>query len=220
MHPIKDIILDRDKDLTPKFKDFVRAIIVDAKKALVLADCDCPYPAENQIGEILSSVREATQVVTTVANDYQIRVPDNEDKEAQIREAWKKAREFGETCIDDPKSDESVRARLNDLCRQYVAQTGNTVHNCAPGHNSAGDFALWLAQIIVDLEKRIAVRCTDNRALRNCDKGTADEQLELFIKKWESVGYGEIDERSIHMMSIFSRWAQLRYGSEVSDESK
>jgi len=55
---------------------------------------------------------------------------------------------------------------------------------------------------------------------RNCDKGTADEQLERFIKKWESVGYGEIDERSIHMMSIFSRWAQLRYGSEVSDESK
>ena len=55
---------------------------------------------------------------------------------------------------------------------------------------------------------------------RNCDEGTADEQLKRFLKKLESVGYGEIDKRSIHMMSIFSRWSQLRYGSEVSDGSK
>lgn len=51
---------------------------------------------------------------------------------------------------------------------------------------------------------------------RNCDSGTADEQLERFIKKYESVGYGKIDERSIHMMSIFSRWAQMPYGSEAA----
>ena len=56
--------------------------------------------------------------------------------------------------------------------------------------------------------------------VRNCDVGTADEQLKRFLKKWESVGYGEIDEIGIHMMSIFSRWAQLRYGSEVKDGSK
>ena len=55
---------------------------------------------------------------------------------------------------------------------------------------------------------------------RNCDEGTADEQLKRFLKKLESVGCGEIDKRSIHMMSIFSRWSQLRYGSEVSDGSK
>ena len=156
MHQVKDITSGNDKNLTPKFKDYVKSIVIEAKKALVLADCDCPYPAEMQIGQILSSVREATQIVSTIANDYQYRVPDNEDKETQIREAWKKAREFAESCIDDPESDESVRARLNDLRRQYVDQTGNTVYNCAPGHNSAGDFALWLVQMIVNLEKRVA----------------------------------------------------------------
>jgi len=91
MHSIKDFY-NCDEDLTQKFKDFVSAIIADAKKALVLADCDCPYPAESQLARVLNSVREATQVVNTVANDYQYRVPDTAEKEAQIREAWGKAK--------------------------------------------------------------------------------------------------------------------------------
>ena len=90
MHPIKDA-LNRDQDLTDKFKGLVKQIIEDAQKALVLADCDCPFPAESQLANILKSVREATQVVTTVANDYQYRVPDSPEKEAQKREAWGKA---------------------------------------------------------------------------------------------------------------------------------
>ena len=167
MHPIKDFY-HRDKDLTQKFKGCVSSIIAEAKKALVLADCDCPYPAESQMSKILSSVREATQVVHTVANDYQYRVPATDEKEAQTREAWGKAKE--------PESAESfavpeaetfsemdAKAFLNELCKQYGAETGEVIYNCCPGANSAGDFALWLAKRIKALQMRVV-------RLRNADR--------------------------------------------------
>lgn len=167
MHSIKDFY-NCDKDLTQKFKAFVSAIIADAKKALVLADCDCPYPAESQLARVLNSVREATQVVHTVANDYQYRVPDTSEKEAQIREAWGKAKEpeVAESfAVPEAEtfSEMDAKALLNELCKQYGAETGEVIYNCCPGVNSAGDFALWLAKHIKALQMRVV-------RLRNADR--------------------------------------------------
>ena len=92
MHPTQDFY-HRNVDFTQKFKDIVNAIIADAKKALVLADCDCPFPAESQMAKILTSVREATQIVKTVADDYQYRVPASYAKKTQIKEAWERSEE-------------------------------------------------------------------------------------------------------------------------------
>lgn len=153
MHPVKDT-LNRDKDLTDKFNGFIESIIKDAQKALILADCSCPYPAETQMSKILNSVREVTQVVNTVSDDYQIRVPDSPEKEAVIREAREKVES-----IDTQQSNaflppsESARDILDSLFKQY----GKPVYNCCPGVNSSGDFALWLADQIKGLRTKVAL---------------------------------------------------------------
>lgn len=47
--------------------------------------------------------------------------------------------------------------------------------------------------------------------LRNCDVGTADEQLPRFVAAWESAHRCFVDRRSKMMLSVFSRWAQMPY---------
>lgn len=153
MHPVKDT-LNRDKDLTDKFKGFIESIIKDAQKTLILADCSCPYPAESQMSKILNSVREATQVVHTVSDDYQYRVPDSPEKEVVIRESWKMVE-----AIDAEQPDaflppsESAYDILDSLLKRY----GKPVYNCTPGCNTAGDFALWLADQIKGLRTKVAL---------------------------------------------------------------
>ena len=161
MHPIKDA-LNRDQDLTAKFKGLVKQIIEDAQKADVLADCDCPFPAESQLANILTSIREATQVVTTVANDYQYRVPASDEKAAQIREARDKA-DIQSVPNAEEFNEKDAQALLDELRKQYVSETGKIVYNCNPGYNSAGDFALWLAKRIKALQQQIF-------GLRNADR--------------------------------------------------
>lgn len=90
MHPIKNLY-DKQEDLTPKFKDICQKIIAEAQKAIDLADSDCPYPLEMQTSEILSLVREATQVAKTAADYYMMAIPDTEGKMEDVRAAWKKA---------------------------------------------------------------------------------------------------------------------------------
>lgn len=161
MHPVKDT-LNRDNDLTDKFKGFIESIIKDAQKALILADCPCPYPAETQMSKILNSVREATQVVHTVANDYQHRVPDTPEKEAVIREAWEKAE-----AIDAKQSDtfESPSVSLDDLFASLVKSYDKPIYNCCPGFDSAGDFALWLTERIKELQTKNALSENRNKEL-------------------------------------------------------
>lgn len=161
MHPLKDT-LNRDYDLTDKFKGFIESIIKDAQKALVLADCDCPYPAETQMSKILNSVREATQVVHTVANDYQHRVPDSPEKEAVIREVWEKVE-----AIDAKQSDAFLppSESANDIFDSLIKAYGKPIYNCCPGYNSAGDFALWLADRIKGLQTKVAFLESQNKEL-------------------------------------------------------
>lgn len=50
--------------------------------------------------------------------------------------------------------------------------------------------------------------------LRNCDVGTADEQLPRFVTAWESAYKSIVDSRLMMMLSIFSRWVQMPYEQE------
>lgn len=58
------------------------------------------------------------------------------------------------------------------------------------------------------------------RPPRNCDVGSGDEQLLQFLKKWKDVGYGDIDNGSKRMLSIYSRWSQMEYDSPPSTGGK
>lgn len=46
---------------------------------------------------------------------------------------------------------------------------------------------------------------------RNCDVGTADEQLPRFVSAWKTAHRSVIDSRLMIMLSVFSRWAQMPY---------
>lgn len=97
MHYVKNAISGKDEDLTPKFKSLCESIVAEANKAIKVADNDCPYPAESQMLKVLQLIREAAQVVHTVADFYMYAVPDTPWKEGQIRDAWAKARQKGES---------------------------------------------------------------------------------------------------------------------------
>ncbi len=56
--------------------------------------------------------------------------------------------------------------------------------------------------------------------MRNCDTGTADEQLPRFVSAWEVAHRSVVDKRSIIMLSVFSRWAQMPYQKEDGDKYK
>ena len=49
---------------------------------------------------------------------------------------------------------------------------------------------------------------------RQCDMGTADEQLSRFVAAWESAHRSVVDRRSMMMLSVFSRWAQMPYAEK------
>ena len=46
---------------------------------------------------------------------------------------------------------------------------------------------------------------------RNCDVGTSDEQLPRFVAAWEAAHRDVVDRRSMIILSVFSRWAQMPY---------
>ena len=56
--------------------------------------------------------------------------------------------------------------------------------------------------------------------IRNCDVGTADEQLPRFVAAWESANRSFIDRRSMMLLSVFSRWVQLPYKAEQKGKNQ
>ena len=160
MHPIKGA-LNRDQDLTAKFKGLVKQLVKDAQKALVLADCDCPFPAESQLANILTSIREATQVVTTVANDYQYRVPASPEKEAQKREAWEMAEKISTTGITEP----------NLLADRLLSKAYTIVKN----HNKFAELVDILSEPLLERPDGSMCYCNPDVPYRMEDFGTSSE---------------------------------------------
>lgn len=56
-----------------------------------------------------------------------------------------------------------------------------------------------------------AVGVCQQEKLRNCDFGTADEQLERFRQAWTNAKNGMIDRQSLMMLSEYARWSQQKY---------
>lgn len=93
MHPIKNVVGSME-DLTPIFKAKVQAIKDAAEKALAFADCECPFIAEFQMSEINRHLREAAQIVDTIADYYQLAVPSTPEKREEIQRCWEHAEKW------------------------------------------------------------------------------------------------------------------------------
>lgn len=52
---------------------------------------------------------------------------------------------------------------------------------------------------------------------RNCEVGTAEEQLLRFRDGWERANGEQAPQVGLHLASQFSRWAQMPYESEVME---
>lgn len=137
MHPIKEHPSGEMVDKTIEFKEFLQLLKTEADKAMELADCECPFAAEAKMSSIQKHLREATKIVTTVADFYQYYVPKGEEKKLQIESCHAKR-----NAIDNVPRE--VAKEFDKLLEQYGAETGKHVYNCTPGYSSAGDFALWL----------------------------------------------------------------------------
>lgn len=133
MHPVKNIATGKDEDLTEQFKDHLQSLKRAADAAESLADCDCPYAAEARMSDLQDCLRKCIQVVTTASNYFQYAVPSTPWKAEAVKECYKE------------KKRSNAEAFLDKLVKAYTKETGKAVYNCEPGHNSAGDFALWLA---------------------------------------------------------------------------
>lgn len=141
MHPIKQNPLGDMVDRTIEFKETLQMLKNEADKAIELADCECPFAAEAKMSDIQKHLREATKIVTTVADFYQYYVPKGEEKKLQIESCHAKR-----NAIDNVPRE--VAKEFDTLTKQYIAETGKHVYNCTPGYSSAGDFALWLVKKI------------------------------------------------------------------------
>ena len=53
----------------------------------------------------------------------------------------------------------------HDLLNSLVKAFGRPIYNCSPGNNSAGDFALWLAERIKGLQSKVALLENQNKEL-------------------------------------------------------
>lgn len=75
--------------------------------------------------------------------------------------------------------------------------------------NYRGD--IWLHKLL-ELQRQALIALS--KPARQCDVGTPDEQLPRFVAAWESAHRSFVDRRSMMMLSVFSRWAQMPYNEE------
>lgn len=60
---------------------------------------------------------------------------------------------------------EPPSASAHDLLDSLVKAYGKPIYNCCPGYDSAGDFALWLADRIKGLQNKVALLESQNKEL-------------------------------------------------------